>query len=240
MKNRIILCLSLIVIFATSCDKETIRVSGEVVRTEVNISGYSGLRVSNAFHVNVAFSDNEEKIIVEANEDIQDRIAIRKEGDYLIVKLKNQTNIRGNATLNVFITTRNIHSYDVSGASNITLDNPLSAQRVALKLSGASMFTGELFAEELEVNASGASDVDIFGSASNLDALLEGASNLRDYDLLVNILDIRLSGASTAFLSVAEKIDISASGASILNYKGNAIIDSKELSGASEIHKTDN
>ena len=52
-------------------------------------------------------------------------------------------------------------------------------------------------------------------------------------------LFIDLSGASDAYLTVTELIDIKASGASSLKYKGDALIDHKDLSGASEIIKKD-
>lgn len=241
MKTKTIVAgmLILLGIFA-SCEKETIRVTGEVVRTEVNITGYSGLRVSNAFNVNVVFSDTEEKIVLEANVDIQDRIQIRKDGDNLIIKLKNFTNIRGNVTLNVFITTRYIDNFDISGASNLTLDNPLfTRQNISVELSGASNFTGEIVADELRLDASGASNTDIFGEVGVLNARLSGASTLKEYDLIVDTLNIQLSGASNAFLTVMKRIDIKASGASTLNYQGDAMIDTQNLSGASEINKTD-
>jgi len=221
----------------TSCDKETIRVTGEVTRTEVNITEYTGLRVSDAFNVNVTFSDNEESIIIEANEDIQDRIEVKKDGEDLNIRLKRHTSIRGNATLNVYITTGNISSFNISGASNITLDNTLSAENLSLQLSGASGFTGELIVDNLELDASGASDLDIYGTAGLFNARLAGASNLNDYDLIVSELDVELSGASNSYLSVTEKIDIRASGASTLNYKGDAIVATKDLSGSSEINK---
>ena len=241
MKTRsIIVALLLLMGLASSCYKETIRVSGEVVRTEVHLSDYTGLRVASAFNVQVAFSDTEERIIVEANSDIQDRVIVKKEGNNLVVRLKRSTNIRGNATLNVYITTRNIHFFDISGASAVTLDNTIILQRDGrIEVSGASNFTGEINAPGLEVDASGASDIDLFGDVSLLNAELSGASNLREYDLVTNQLDMRLSGASNAYLTVQEKIDIRASGASTLNYKGDAVIGNKDLSGASEVRKRD-
>ena len=57
----------------------------------------------------------------------------------------------------------------------------------------------------------------------------------QDYDLIVDYLNIELSGASEAFLLINETIDINASGASVLNYKGNAVVNNQKLSGSSEV-----
>ena len=240
MNLRSIIVAILLAGLATSCYKETIRVSGEVIRKEVNLNGYTGLRVSNAFNAHVAFSETEEKIIIEANSDIHDRIVVKLEGENLVVGLKRYTHIRGNATLNIYITTKHINAYDISGASSVTLDGTSTLENTGyIEISGASQFTGEVTAADLEIDASGASDIDIYGSVDFLKASLSGASNLREYDLSVNQLDIRLSGASNAFLTVQEKIDVKASGASTLNYKGEAVIGRNDLSGASEIRKRD-
>lgn len=220
-----------------SCDRETIRASNTVTTEEVNFSDYSGLRISNAFNAYVTFSDTEEKIEIEANENLHDYIIVAKERNTLVVKFRRNTNLRGNVTLNIYISTGNITNFDVSGASSITLENELVSQNTSIELSGASNFYGEISTSRLELDARGASGIDIFGSTDHLDASLEGSSGLRDYDLAVKHLDIRLSGASDAYLSVAETLDISASGASALNYKGDAAIGRKKLSGASQIIK---
>ena len=240
MKRQIInIAILIIALGFTSCENESIRVSGEVVRTEVSLTGYSGLKVANAFKAYVTFSESEEKIIIEANEDIQNKIEVKLVGDELIVQLEKGISIRGDATLNIYITTRNIDKYEISGASTVRLENVLIAEQVKLELSGASFFTAELSADFVEVTASGASNIDIFGTAIQLDAQLSGASSLTDYDLLIDELAINLSGASDAFLQVDKTIDVVASGASTLNYKGDAVIMEQELSGASKIIKSD-
>ncbi|WP_299534189.1 head GIN domain-containing protein [Ulvibacterium sp.] len=222
-----------------SCDYETIRASDRISTVGYGFTDYSRLQVSNAFNVYIRFSDVEESIEVEANDNIQDRIIIQKEGNTLRVRLKNHTNLRGNVTLNVFITTREISDFDISGASNVTLESPLSTREVDLEVSGASSFSGEMNLTDLDIRASGASHIDVFGNTESLRARLSGSSDLKDYDLEIAELDIDLSGASDAYLTVTESIDIEASGASTLRYRGDATVNLRRLSGASEIIKTD-
>lgn len=222
-----------------SCDSETIRASDRISTVGYGFSDYSRLRVSHAFNVHVRFSDVEERIEVEANDNIQDRIIIQKEGNTLRVRLKNHTNLRGNVTLNLFITTREITSFDISGASKVTLENPLITRALDLEVSGASAFSGEMELTDLEIRASGASHIDVFGNTESLKARLSGSSDLKDYDLTIAELDIDLSGASDAYLTATESIEIEATGASTLRYRGDARIDLRRLSGASEIIKTD-
>ncbi|MEO0526353.1 MAG: head GIN domain-containing protein [Bacteroidota bacterium] len=218
-----------------ACDNETIRVSDTITSRELRFTGYSSLRVSNAFNVSVTYSETEESIRVEANENIQDKISIAQEDGTLILKLAKNTNLRGDVTMNVFITTRDLRNFRASGASRIRLENPLVAQQVQIDLSGATNFTGEVEIGSLKLDADGASDLDVFGTIAILDASLSGSSRVRDFDALVQRLKIELSGASDAFLSVSETIDVRASGASTLTYDGSAVIVKESLSGASQI-----
>ncbi|WP_273566735.1 head GIN domain-containing protein [Maribacter halichondriae] len=219
----------------TSCDHDTIRASGEVTSLEYSIPDYSELKISNAFNAYVTFSDTEESIRIEANDNLHDKIIVNQEGNALVIRLKKFTSVRGNATLNAYIVTKNISTFDISGASRLTLENEWVESDARIDLSGASDFTGEVVAERLYLDMAGASSLDLFGKATFLNAKLSGSSNVRDYDLEVEDLKIELSGASDAFLSVNRTIDVSASGASVLNYKGNATINNKKLSGSSEV-----
>ena len=240
MKTKsIIIGLVILCSLITSCDHETIRGTGEVTINEVQFSDYSGLRVSHAFEAFVRFSDTEEKIEIEANDNLHDKIIVRKEGNDLIVRLVNHTNVKGNATLRVYITTKNISYFDISGASTLLLENELNTPTAKIDVSGASAFTGEIYTSELRLIASGASDMALFGNTDLIDASLSGSSKIGGYDLITKQLDIRLAGASDAYMTTMESIDIKASGASTLKYKGDAIVNSKDLSGASVIIKKD-
>lgn len=218
-----------------SCDHEIIKARGAITTREMEFSGYSALEVSDAFNVYVRFSDTEEKIEIEANENLQDRIIVELVDGTLRIKVKNHTSIRGNPTLNAYIITKKITAFDLSGASKVNLETELVASHISIELTGASEFTGELELGHLELAAAGASHIDLFGQVERLEASLSGASTLKNYDLSAKALDIQLSGASDASLSVTETIDIEASGASKLRYKGNPTINKRKLSGASEI-----
>lgn len=140
----------------SSCDHEIIRASGEITTREIQFSGYSALEVSDAFNTYVQFSDTEEKIEIEANENLQERIIVELVDGTLRIKVKDHTGIRGNPTLNAYIITKRITDFDLSGASKIILDSKLVASDVSIELTGASEFAGELELEHLELAAAGA------------------------------------------------------------------------------------
>lgn len=237
--SRLFIGLILALGFLTSCDHDSIRASDEVTSLDYSIPDYSRVKISNAFNAYVTFSDTEESIRIEANENLHGKIIVKREGNALVIRLKKLTNVRGNATLKVYITIKNIAEFDMAGASSLTLENEWDVQNGKIELSGASDFNGRVTVDRLDLDMGGASRANIFGNIGSLHADLSGSSHIRDYDLLVERLNLDMSGASEAFISVNESIDIEASGASELNYKGTAVITRKKLSGASEINHRD-
>lgn len=236
MKTKSIgIALALISLTFYSCDHDRIRAKGEVTEVEYSFSDYSTLKVSNAFNVYVSFSEGEESIRIKANDNLHDKIIVRKEDNALVIRLKRFTSVLGNATLDAYITTNSISDFDITGASHLYLEDEWIAQNGTIELTGASEFSGALNVSNLSLDMGGASNADIYGDVDYLNADLSGSSDLRDYDLSVNRLNIELTGASDANLSVNESIEIEATSASTLSYKGNAVIDRQELSGASEI-----
>jgi len=239
MKSNLIFGLLATVLLLSSCDTETIRVSDEISTREYAFTDYSGLQVSGDFDVFVRFSDTEERIEIEANTNLQDKIIVSKGGNTLKIRLENNVSVRGNATMKAYITTRNLDDYTISGDSYVELENTYTGNTVTIDVTGDSRFTGELEVNRLLVDLKGDSEIDVFGTANTLDADLSGDSELKDFDMSVQNLIIKLSGDSEAFLSVTETIDVDASGDSVLNYRGEAEIIRQRLSGDSKIQKRD-
>lgn len=236
MKTKsIFICFTMLAGLLTSCDLDSIKASNDVTIETANVSNYSGLKVSNEFNAYVTFSDTEEKIEIEANDNLHRKIVVEKDGDYLVVKMKRHTIVRGRTTLNVFITTKNINKFNASGDSQIQLNSPLTTSYADINLSGDSYFSGELFVENLKIDAKGNSEASIFGTVDRLNVELKGASELKDYDLEVDDLIIELRGASDARLTANNTIDIEARGDSRLRYKGNADVTHQNLSGNSKV-----
>ncbi|MBC7000179.1 head GIN domain-containing protein [Cytophaga sp. FL35] len=236
MKTKSIILFAFgLLLTLSSCDYEHVRADDEITTRNLTMSGFSGLEVGNAFDVYITFSDAEEEVIIEANDNLHDRIIVAREGDQLSIKLKKFTTIKGNATLKAYITTSYLDDIDLKGASTVIMENAWEVNRAKIDLSGSSEIRGEILSNHFEVDMKGASKADIFGNVESLYVDLAGASDMRDYDLIAKRLNIDLSGASEAFLTVSESIDIEASGASVLNYKGDAVTYHKELKGASRL-----
>ncbi|RLD21272.1 MAG: hypothetical protein DRI71_09255 [Bacteroidetes bacterium] len=242
MKNlttKIAIMLFGLSIILSSCDDNNdINPSSNITRQDRTIIDYSGIEISTAFTVDITFSSTEDKIEIEANENLHALIDVVKSGNNLVIKLKDNTNIHGNTTLKAHIITSNtLEEIFVSGASLLTLNNRLDATNLGISISGASNFNGLLSATSIILNADGASNIELAGSAEQLSINGAGASTIGSYQMNVYDVTCNLSGACQTSLTVIGSIDLTASEASIFMYKGGAQVTNLNLSGASQIIK---
>ena len=239
--RTIIIGVSLAVVLNSCINTTSVHPSQNITTLDKSIVDYDGLEVSSAFTVDVEYSTTDESIEIEANDNLHQYIEVEKVNNLLRIKIQNGVSIRGNATLKVHIVTNDVLNYfAASGASTISLTGYISSDDVTISLSGASKFNGTINSNTLDIDLSGASNADLQGSTESLSLDATGASTLSDFDMVVqDKANIRLSGASNANLTINGTIDVSASGASNLRYKGTGSITDIDLSGASQVIKVD-
>ena len=242
MKTKVILLaiLGLGFIF-TSCEKDDFNVvpSAKVTTTNFPASGISQLDVSDVFNVYVSFSATEEFVQVEANENLHSLIEMSQSGNKLIVGLQKNTSISGAPVLNIYIKTTSLTKVKAEGASFVEFENLLETSQLDVEITGASKVSGNIEVVDLVANLTGASILDFSGNSNSFDIDASGASEMYDFDFVSNTLNANLDGGCTISLAVNEKLNVRASGASNVFYKGNGVIESQNLSDASRIVKID-
>jgi hypothetical protein len=86
-------------------------------------------------------------------------------------------------------------------------------------------------------NVSGASTVELQGSANNISAGISGASRGKLEDFTLSEAKMNVSGASTATIRVSDTLDAVVSGASRLYYIGSPTLGNVDVTGASTFSK---
>lgn len=238
MKKSILLSALIAVgIALSSCNKISVKPSNQITTESRNISGYSAIDVSDAMDVEISFASGVEGVIVEANSNLHQYILTDVVGGKLKIRMKNNVRIKSGASIKIYVSAITIDGIGISGASRVELADDLSGSYLDLELSGASTFQGGIYVTSFASDISGASNVEVWGTTSTGNIDLSGASNIEDQDFTIDDLDIDLSGASRATLTVNGIINVSASGASSFDYYGTGLINNLQTSGASSITK---
>lgn len=170
MKARFILSAIFVLgLFLTSCEQQIFTPSGNITTIEKDITGFDALDVSHDFKVFVQFSDSEESVRIEADDNFAEYIIVEKIGSTLHISLKRIQNIRGKRTLNAYITTATLNEIEASGDSQVTLENELKTEQLKIDLRGDSQLQGPITANRLQVGIGG-------DSKMTLDNMMQGES----------------------------------------------------------------
>ena len=148
--------------------------------------------------------------------------------------LKPGSNVR-DATLSADVTVRNLNQLSTSGASEVTLISPPAGPALQLDTRGSSQITGPMTVDHADAKVSGSGKLALSGQVRTLNLSAAGASRPLLADLAVRDLDVVLSGASQATVTVSDTLAAETTGASVLRYHGTPKITRQQTSGASSI-----
>lgn len=173
-------------LMTTSCVQETVWVSDEVSTRSYDFEHITALQVATDFNAYVTFSETEERVEIEANDNLFNKMDVYMEGNRLVVKLENNIRVKGRETLNLYITTKNISWFKASSDAAIFLENTLNAGSVSIDLSSDAHFIGDIVADDFELRAESDSDAELYLETTNAyfdlssNAYLDGETTIED------------------------------------------------------------
>ena len=236
MKKIVLSVICLASFFLSGFAQKTISDANAQVR---EARDFHAIRVSHAFDVYLT-QGNEEKVAVSASDG--------KHLENIIVEVKNGVlNIRwenkgkkwsmGNKKLKAYVSFKKIDELSVSGACDVSIVGELTADDLKIELSGASDLEGKISARNMEVDMSGSSDMKVSGVASDLKLDLSGACSFKGFEFAASMCSVDASGASDVKITVNKELTVHASGASDVAYKGTGSVREVKSSGASSVKK---
>lgn len=237
MKTKSILLSLAFIAFSMmsfNASAKQIKGSGKVIKETRKAINFHAIDIGGAFEIELIKS-NEEKVILETDDNIMPHIRVSVSGGEL--EVDNTEDINNPTELKVTIYYKSLDEVDISGAASLYSADVLESSHLELDCSGASEITLKLKVDIMEVDCSGASKLELEGKANTVEMDLSGASVIRAYGLEINNLELEASGAAVVKVLVLDKLSIDASGASSVRYKGSPSIDLHDASGAASVRK---
>lgn len=229
MKNFIL------AIFALSLLNSCVGVkgNGNVETTNRQVESFSGIQVSGAINVFVKLGEVQ-SVQLTADANLLPLIKTTVSGGELVIRTNKS--VTTYEKLNVYIVIPRLKSVKLNGASTCSSQGLIKSDNLEIEVSGASEVNMEVECSDLELELSGASEITLKGTAENVEIEASGASDVKAYSLIAESADIDASGASDVKITVKNKIDAEASGASSISFKGNPQEVRQSNSGASSIN----
>jgi hypothetical protein len=208
------------------------RSTGNFIKEDRPVAHFTKLEVGGAFKVYLSQGD-QEKLVLEADAEEMTEIVTETVGSTLKIHTKSGWGNRFHE-MSIYLTFKDLEYIDFSGAVEVTGEGVLTFSELEMDVSGAAEIDMEMKAERFEAEFSGASEIDFRGNCKAGFLELSGASEFDAEGLEFQDLNIEVSGASDAKVFATNKLDIDASGASSIRYKGNPKVSIDE-SGASSV-----
>ena len=236
MKKIVLLFAACCFVFIAKAQNDIVVDANASVR---NLTGqFDAIKISGGIDLYLSQADNVAIAVSAGNENYKECIKTVIEDGTLKIFYKGENSWRKkDRKMRVYVSFKDIKKLEASGACDVIVTGSISTASLAIQMSGACDFSGSVKAAVLKLNLSGASDAKISGTAGTAFIESSGASDVKAYDLVTDICKVNVSGASDVFITVNNELTASATGASDIKYKGNALVKEMKSSGASSVSK---
>lgn len=176
--------------------------------------------------------DSVEYASVEYDENLLHHVKTESVNDRLIVRTRQSLFSKRDIKINIHYI--HLDHIDASSFAEIDFATPYHGRSLAMELTGASEVKGEVFADVLDLNVTGSSDLELSGKVRKFKGDFSGAGNCRTFGLITDTCILGVSGATDAQVHVLKYLNVSVSGAADVEYRGKPKVD-QDITGAGEI-----
>ncbi len=199
MKYLLFSLLAVSLFLTSACDNDRTTGSGNVITDDRTTSAFSAVDIDDAFEV-VIRQGPEHQVLVSADDNILSRINSSVSNDEVRVTLSNGN--YNNVTLRVEITAPDLERIELGDAIRGELIDFVSANDLIIDINDATR-------------------LDMSGSATNLELIVNDASRINGFDFTATNCDTRVQDASQVELTVTDRLEGSISDASVFRFRGN-------------------
>ncbi len=175
---------------------DRVEASSNTVTETRKVASFEGIDVSSAISVTVEDGNYNGQISVEAPDNIMNRITTEVKNGVLVMKINGTVNLK-NSSIKIKFPHQKLRSFNLSGATNVTVLPTQKVEKMAVDLSGASNLKLDVVSNSISVDNSGASSMKISGNVQDLNISVSGASSFVGKELKAANVVVDSSGASS-------------------------------------------
>jgi hypothetical protein len=221
-------------IFISGCT-QTYRGEGAMVPERRDVGKFNRLVLS--MNAVVIITDTlESSCVVIAQQNIQEAIVTRMDGNTLVITSKG--NLETEKPVEIAIGMNKAEAVEVNGTGEVSGSNTLKNESFDFEVNGSGKLMLDLVAVKVTGAVTGSGLVKLSGSANALNVEINGSGTINAGNFSVSKSKAKISGSGSADLTVGESLQASVSGSGVISYRGNAVVD-KKISGSGEIRKLD-
>lgn len=202
-----------------------------------DINNFSEVEVGWGMHVQISQS-GQYSVEVKAEDKDFKYLKVEKKGNALKVYI-DKRNYNKQGEVYITLTMPSLSAVTLSGGAEGKIDMNEPDEQFTAELSGGAQLKGDLECSDIRMDLSGGSQVTLNGKAGNLSADGSGGSIFHLKDMNVKNVDADLSGGTIVYVSMNGKLNVEASGGSLVKYYGHPDIGEMNFSGGAGISQGD-
>lgn len=206
--------------------------NGKVTKSSRQVSGIRYIMIEDGLDLYLYMGGNE-KLSIEADENLHDLIKTEVDGDKLHIYLSKPVN-RAKA-LKIHLSVTDIEGVKASGGSDVVAKEVIKFDKLDLLCSGGSDIDMEVSGNELNAKNSGGSDYSLSGKVKTLRVNASGGSDMDATKLEAEECYIKATGGSDINVFATTKLFVKASGSSDVSYRGNPQPINAKMTGGSDL-----
>ena len=212
--------------------------SGTIADKEYEVEPFEILHAGTILRLKI-HAGEKPSVVVHADDNLIDHIQVTREGKRLTVALEKDLRVR-RATITVDVTTPTLKELIVEGAAQVELEE-LRVKSLAIRLGGAAKMSGQVDAKELEIDASGATRIELDAPddrmAESVTINAKGATSVDLERFPAKRVSITMSGAGHCRVFASEELNAEAAGVGSITYFGDPGKVTKKVRGIAKISK---
>lgn len=201
------------------------RGQNEIIREARTLPAFHQIDIGGAFEVKITFGEPQKVEVESRQKAIGNIITEVKDGKLTAASkgIKDQTPLR------IYITVPVLEHIIVQGAADVAGTSTLKAEMVEIDASGAAEVNLNLEVQTLRTKASGAAEIKLAGTAGNHSAEVSGAATLDARELAAQMTDATVSGAATARVNSQQLTGNTSGAAEIYNSQPSVETNEREV-----------
>lgn len=229
--------LSIVFVFSANASNWTKRVygNGHVVKETRDVAHFDGIKASAGINVYL-FQGDENKVVVEADENLQKCIITEVNGS--VLKCYIDCSIQKSSKLNVYVNFKNLNIIKASSGSDVYGETVIDTDNIDINVSSGADVKIEVKANSVNCSVSSGADAIIKGKADYFEGDASSGADIKASDLVVKTCKASASSAGDIRITVTDKIEAHASSGGDVTYSGNPEIEHiNESSGGDVRHR---
>ena len=217
-----IIVTTLLALMAFSCNFDFnpgIEGNGNVTtETRILNSDFNEIDTARGLEI-ILTNGNNEKVVVEADENLQDIITVEVVNN--VLKISTDKNIASSATKKVHVTFDNLDGIESSSGSSVYSNETISAANFDIETSSGSSINITLNADTVSCDSSSGSIVSLAGKADNLHASSSSGSVIKATNFKTQNATVKASSGGNINVNTSNILTAKASSGGNVSYSGN-------------------